>query len=119
LRGFLAYLAVAAGFIVLASGSNLFITPTQADYVRLTAIVSLFGFLTGFSPSVFKGLEERFSGKMHLDQKPDGRVVADVQGPAVVQVHSDPPPAAGRSDKPAKAVPVAVGSAPNGSAAPA
>jgi hypothetical protein len=112
IRGFLAYLAVAAGFIVLGSGSG-FITPTQADYVRLAALVSLLGFLTGFSPVMFKGLEERFTGKMHLDQRPDGRLEADIQGPAKVQVHADPPPA--RPSKPGRPGAVTAGAAPNGS----
>jgi hypothetical protein len=116
IRGFLAYLAVAAGFIVLGSGSNLFIAPTQADYVRLAAIVSLLGFLTGFSPSLFRGLEEKFGGKMHLDQKPDGRLEADISGPAKVQVHADAAPSPTKPSKPSKpgAVTAVTAGAPNG-----
>jgi hypothetical protein len=120
IRGFLAYLAVAAGFIILGSGTNLFVTPTQADYLRMAAIVSLLGFLTGFSPSLFRGLEERFSGKMHLDQKPDGRLEAEIQGPAKVQVHADTGLAPAKAPKPVKpgTVTTVTTGVPNGSSAP-
>jgi len=89
MRGFLGYLAVIAGFIVIGPGVNLFTAPQQGDYVRLAALVSLLGFLTGFSPSLFRGIEERFSGNLRLEQGSDGRVQADVHGPADVRIHAD------------------------------
>jgi len=89
MRGFLAYLAVIAGFIVIGPGVSLFTAPQQGDYVRLAALVSLLGFLTGFSPTLFRGIEERFSGNLRLEQGTDGRVQADVRGPADVRIHAD------------------------------
>jgi hypothetical protein len=116
MRGFLGYLAVIAGFIVIGPGVNLFTSPQQGDYVRLAALVSLLGFLTGFSPSLFRGIEERFSGNLRLQQGSDGRVQADVHGPADVRIHAD----ASSAPAPGKAPPTAAGNGPppGGSATP-
>jgi hypothetical protein len=63
MRGFLGYLAILTGFVVVGSGINVFVTPSPESYVRLAAIVSLAGFLVGFNPALFSSLAEKIVGK--------------------------------------------------------
>jgi len=85
MRGFLGYLAILTGFVVVGSGVNLFVTPSAEGYVRLAAIVSLAGFLIGFNPAIFRRFEGTIIGKVTTETRTaDGVVTQTVEGPAKV-----------------------------------
>lgn len=60
LRGFLVYLTLIAGMLVLADSPA---APTQEQYVRLAGVMSLVGFAVNYKPTLFGGLLARF-GKL-------------------------------------------------------
>ena len=85
MRGFLSYLAILTGFVVIGSGVDVFVTPTPASFVRLAAIVSLVGFLIGFNPSMFARFVESVAGKVVIQNHADGSAAAQMEGPARIQ----------------------------------
>jgi hypothetical protein len=91
MRGFLAYLAIVSGFIIAGSGVRMLITTDQQEYIRLAAFVSLLGFLTGFSPGLFRGIEERIAGTLWDSKDKRNALHADVEGPATVQIGAGEP----------------------------
>jgi hypothetical protein len=56
LRGFLVYLALISGVLILGDDPA---QPTQKQYVRLAGFVSLFSFVVNFNPALFGGLLRR------------------------------------------------------------
>ena len=56
LRGFLVYLFVIAGLLVLGNDP---LSPTQQQYVRLAGFISLLGFIVNYRPSLFAALLHR------------------------------------------------------------
>jgi len=85
MRGFLGYLAILTGFVVIGTGVNFFTTPSAEGYVRLAAIVSLAGFLIGFNPAIFRRFEGTIVGKVTTETRTaDAVVTQTVEGPAKV-----------------------------------
>ncbi|SIO25661.1 hypothetical protein SAMN05444166_3281 [Singulisphaera sp. GP187] len=80
MRGFLAYLAILTGFVVIGSGVNVFVAPTPEGYVRLAAIVSLVGFLSGFNPALFRSFASTISGRVITQRSPNGAATQIVEG---------------------------------------
>ena len=65
LRGLVVYLAFLAGIFV--TNSNAFVTTTAQQYGQLAGVVSLFSFVVGYDPSVFRSLIS-LSEKLKLKQ---------------------------------------------------
>ena len=94
MRGFLGYLTILTGFVVVGTGVNLFVTPTPEAYIRLAAIVSLAGFLIGFKPALFRRVEGTVIGKVITEtQTVEGVVTQTVEGPAQVVAPAPAAPA--------------------------
>lgn len=66
LRGFSVYGLVLAGMLVLAT--EFIVTPSQGQYVRLAATISMMSFYVGYDPEVFANLLSRV--KQFLDVSP-------------------------------------------------
>lgn len=79
MRGFLAYLAVLTGYVVIGSGVNVFVTPSAEQFIRLAAIVSLAGFLIGFNPALFRRFEGSITDRIITERKADGSVTRRVE----------------------------------------
>lgn len=82
MRGFLAYLAILTGFVVIGSGVNVFVTPSAEGFVRLAAVVSLAGFLIGFNPALLRGIESKVTGSITSEKSQDGSETTTISGPA-------------------------------------
>lgn len=94
MRGFLAYLAILTGFVVIGSGVNVFVAPSPEGYVRLAAVVSLVGFLSGFNPALFRSFASTITGRVITQRSPDGTSTQIVEGSIPIQplvLKSDPP----------------------------
>jgi hypothetical protein len=70
IRGFGIYGLMMAGLLVLATDT--FTTPTQGQYLRLSATISVLAFYSGYDPAVFAGVLQRV--KKLLDQGSAGPV---------------------------------------------
>jgi len=59
LPGFVIYLIIISGIVSFTGSSSLFISPSQAPYMRLAAIASLVSFTVGYSPGLLDRLLSR------------------------------------------------------------
>jgi hypothetical protein len=57
MRGFGVYALVLAGLLVLAT--DMLVTPSQVEYVRLAATISIISFYAGYDPQMFAGILDR------------------------------------------------------------
>ena len=64
MRGFLAYLLILSGFVIIANRQ--FVTPTAEEYIRLAGAISLLGFLAGYKPSLFQFIERQVSTTLKI-----------------------------------------------------
>jgi hypothetical protein len=106
MRGFFGYLAMISGFVVLGSGIKLLTDPQQEEYIRLSAFVSLLGFLAGFSPIIFRGIEDRLTATVRVDNQ-RGVVAAQLEGVNDLRVTTQaaaPPPPRPPDPRPPRAV---------------
>ena len=67
LRGFLVYLTLIAGVLILGDNPA---APTQIQYVRLAGFMSLAGFVVNYSPAIFGQLLQR-AGSLIAHSTPD------------------------------------------------
>lgn len=65
MRGFGVYALVLSGLIVLATDA--LVSPTQGQYVRLAAMISVISFYAGYDPAMFSGFLDRI--RKFLDNK--------------------------------------------------
>jgi hypothetical protein len=79
MRGFLGYLAVLTGYVIIGSGVNAFVTPSPEQFVRLAAIVSLAGFLIGYNPEVFNRFASSVTDRIITERKADGSVTRRIE----------------------------------------
>jgi hypothetical protein len=80
LRSFIVYFIFVAG-LAMASPQNPFSEPTQDQYFRFAAMVSVLGFVVGYDPSVFNNFIRRLPWVREQQQdpatvKPDGASTA-------------------------------------------
>lgn len=96
MRGFLGYLAVLTGYVIIGSGVNAFVTPSPEQFVRLAAIVSLVGFLLGYNPEVFNRFASSVTDRIITERKADGSVTRRIESTtgvrATVQTGPSPTP---------------------------
>jgi hypothetical protein len=69
LRSFIVYFIFVAG-LALASPQNPFSEPTQDQYFRFAAMVSVLGFVVGYDPSVFNSLLRKLPWIREQQQEP-------------------------------------------------
>jgi hypothetical protein len=69
LRSFIVYFIFVAGS-ALASPQNPFSEPTQDQYFRFAAMVSVLGFVVGYDPSVFNSLLRKLPWIREQQQEP-------------------------------------------------
>jgi hypothetical protein len=94
-RGFLAYLAVLSGFVLVGSGVRVFVQPSPEEYIRMAAVGSLLGFIVGFRPGLFRRFEEQFERRVNSRTEPDGTTRTEVRevtrlGPGAVRPNGEP-----------------------------
>jgi hypothetical protein len=94
MRGFLGYLAVLTGYVIIGSGVNAFVTPSPEQFVRLAAIVSLAGFLIGYNPEVFNRFASSVTDRIITERKADGSVTRRIESTTGVRatVQTGPAP---------------------------
>lgn len=96
-RGFLGYLTVLTGYVIIGSDVNVFVTPSPEQFIRLAAIASLAGFLIGFRPELFNSFVTSVTGRIITEKKGDGSVTGLVESIAgvrtTVQTGPSPTPA--------------------------
>jgi hypothetical protein len=81
MRGFLAYLLLLSGFVIIANRQ--FVAPTAEEYIRMAGAISILGFLAGYNPALFRFFESRFETTFKVDSPGSQGKTGVHAGPAV------------------------------------